>query len=90
MLSYIFLQLQCSIPFDQLSMLQLLSSHAQQKLSYKCASQTYGRTDDMRLIGTDGESWRLDNKNIKMDSDGCQLSSLDEVSSMLVPTLEMN
>ena len=60
-------------------MLQLLSSTAQQRLQYSCNRQTHLMTDGMRLVGTDGEEWRLNKKNIKFENDGCQLGSLDEV-----------
>ena len=82
----LFSQLKCKIPYDQLSMLQLLSATASQKLRYTCYSQTHRATDGFRLVGWNGDTWKLDSKNIKFESDGCQLASLDEVILTIIST----
>ena len=64
---------------DQLALLQLLSTRAYEKISYKCSSQAGTRTEGLRFVGDNGEAIPLSDSRVKMESDGCQLSSLEEV-----------
>jgi hypothetical protein len=72
------LEMKYQIPFDQLSMLQLLSADASQTLSYRCNRQVESQSEGLKLQGINGDDMTLRNKNIKFESDGCQLASLDE------------
>ena len=74
---YIPFQLESEAPVDQVSLLQLLSSHASQSVEYICSSQAQKKTEDLRLVGFDGEKRSLGHKTVNIQNDECQLASLE-------------
>lgn len=74
-------QIQCEISEDQLGLLQLLSGHAHQTLSYHCSSPIVGFAKSLRLVDRNGDSVPVSDSRVSMKKDGCQLASPEEVNS---------
>ena len=62
MVHYFCLQLHCPIPADQLSLLRLLSSNANQLFSYYPSSQS-----ELSFVGANGETLEADSEHVNVD-----------------------
>ena len=62
MVHYLCLQLHCPFPSDQLSLLRLLSSSANQLFSYYPSSQS-----ELSFVGANGETLEADSEHINVD-----------------------